>query len=276
MTTATAPSISVADAALCKTPRLLLVVNHAAFLYSHRLPVASRAREAGFDVTLACAIDTVPQDRPAVVALEAAGFPVISLPIDRGVSSLAREFRLLWRLFRLYRSLAPDVVHHVTIRPVLFGSLAARLARVPAVVNAVSGLGFVFLASGRRAALRRRLVVAGYRLAFGHPKLVVIFQNDADADLFLERRIVPRAAVHMIRGSGVELARFTASPLPEGVPIVVLPTRMLVDKGVHEFVAAARELTEAGVGHASYSWATPIRTPPRFPVRTSSGGTGPA
>ena len=173
------------------------------------------------------------------------GFAHHLLPLSRPGIGMVREIRSALAIWRLVRRLRPDIVHLVTIKPVIYGGLAARLARVPAVVSAISGLGYVFLARGTGAALRRRLVFTAYRIALGHPNGRVIFQNRDDATLL--EAAVPRGHSALIRGSGVDPTRFRVFPLPEGPPLVVLAARLLWDKGVGEFVEAARILSERGV-----------------------------
>ena len=159
----------------------------------------------------------------------------------KGVSPVD-ELRTLFSLARLYRRLRPSLVHHVTIKPMLYGSLAARLAgrRRTAVVNAISGLGFAF-SSRRRAAVLRPLVKALYRLALRGPRGYVIFQNPDDLDRFVRMGLAREDRAVLVRGSGVDCSRFRATPEPAGDhPLVVLPSRLLWDKGVGVFAAAAR------------------------------------
>ena len=135
-------------------------------------------------------------------------------------------------------------MHLVTIKPVLLGGLIARLAGVPSVVSAVSGLGFVYVARGARAVLRRSLVGVLYRVALGHPNQKVIFQNVDDLHSLARVTHLPDTKVAMIRGSGVDLTTYIHLPLPGGVPVVILAARLLADKGVLEFVQAARLLKQ--------------------------------
>jgi glycosyltransferase involved in cell wall biosynthesis len=151
------------------------------------------------------------------------------------------------QLMKVFRAVRPDVVHLVTIKPVLLGGLVARLAGVPAVVAAVSGLGFVFVARGIKAAMRRLLVGALYRVALGHKNLKVIFQNTNDLNILSKLANLPSRKVEMIRGSGVDLSIYEHAPLQLGLPVVLLASRLLVDKGVREFVNAARLLKLQGV-----------------------------
>jgi glycosyltransferase involved in cell wall biosynthesis len=135
----------------------------------------------------------------------------------------------------------------ITIKPVLYGGIAARLSGVPAVVAAVSGLGTVFLGQGGMAGVRRRMVSLLYRLAFKQRRLAVIFQNPDDRDTLLEMGALIAQQVRMIRGSGVALADYPVRPQPTVIPVVVMASRLLKDKGVFEFMDAARLLRARGV-----------------------------
>lgn len=216
--------------------RLLFVTNAAWFFVSHRLPLAVAARSSGYDVHVASAHD------PAVETLRASGFPHHALPLARGSGRVRGELESLLALFRLYRRLSPDIVHHVTVKPVLYGSLAARAARVPAVVNAVSGLGSLYLASGFAARARVGLVRSLLRLGAAHPHAWHIFQNPADQEEYWRSWIAAPERSLLVPGSGVDLTEYRYRPEPDGPPVVILPARLLGDKGVREFVDAARRL----------------------------------
>lgn len=220
--------------------RLLFVVNDAAFFLSHRLSLALGARAAGFDVHI-----VTPHCDPSQRTIEAAGLPFHAIPLSRRGMSPAEEVKTIGALLGLYRGLRPDIVHHVTAKPILYGGIAARIARVPAVVSAVSGLGYVFISDRKRARVLQQAIRATYRVVTSHPNCAVIFQNEDDRRMF--GSAIRTSRVEMIRGSGVDLKQFHATPLPDGVPLVVLPSRMLWDKGVRELVEAARLLAKRGV-----------------------------
>jgi glycosyltransferase involved in cell wall biosynthesis len=223
------------------TRRLLFVVNDADFFLSHRLPLATAAREAGYDVHIATGTGH------GVGKIVAKGFPHHPLPLTRSGRNVLAELRLVWVLFRLMRRLQPDLVHLVTIKPVLYGGIVARMVGVNAVVAAVSGLGFVFTNKGRSARLMRGLVMSLYRLALQHRHQRVIFQNPTDRSVLVDRGIVPIDKTVMIAGSGVDLVRYIHRLEPPGVSIVVMASRLLKDKGVHEFVEAAGRLRREGL-----------------------------
>jgi glycosyltransferase involved in cell wall biosynthesis len=221
--------------------RLLFVVNDTTFFTSHRLPVAVAAREAGFEVALA-ALDTGRLEQ-----IRAQGIAYHPLAVDRtGVNPL-HDVRLFWQLGRLIRAVRPTLLHTVTIKPVIYGGIAARLCAVPSLVSAVSGLGLVFVDDGRQALMVRSAVRALYRLALGHRNSCAIFQNPDDRQHMVDAGVVPRERTVLIRGSGVDVTVFQPSRPPPGPPLVIMPGRLLWHKGVGEFVEAARILRRDGV-----------------------------
>jgi glycosyltransferase involved in cell wall biosynthesis len=225
--------------------RLLYVVNDAGFFLSHRLTLALAAVAAGYEVHVA-----TPQDQSSSAIAEA-GLVFHAIPLSRKGTRPWLELRSLWALTHLYRRLRPDLVHHVTIKPVIYGGIAARLTRIPGVVNAVTGLGTIFIARSIPASLLRALVSVIYRFSLNHRNQRVIFQNPDDRDHFVGAGLVKAEDTTLIRGAGVDMGRFMPSPEPSGVPVIVLASRMIADKGIGEFVAAARELRGEGV-HARF------------------------
>jgi glycosyltransferase involved in cell wall biosynthesis len=168
--------------------------------------------------------------------IEAQGVTFHPLPVDKkGINPLA-DLGLFLELYRWYRSERPDVVHHFTIKPVIYGSLAARLAGVPKVVNTVTGLGYVFT-DGRRPWLRH-LVEGLYRWSLRSAQFT-FFQNRDDRQLFLDRGLVDPDKTTVLPGSGVDLTRFTPCP-SQGNTSFIMVARLIRDKGVAEFVEAAR------------------------------------
>lgn len=215
---------------------LLFVVNVDWFFLSHRLPIALEAMRQGYKVHIAVGLTNKLSD------LQKHGLVVHPLNLERGNAGFLSTCRSAIQLFKLFRTIRPDIVHLVTIKPVLLGGIAARCARVPAVVAAVSGLGYVFTARGLKATVRRNMVGVLYRLALGHRNQKVIFQNIDDLQSVSKIAHLSKNDIVLIRGSGVVLDDFPPQALPNGVPIVLLAARLLVDKGVVEFVDAAREL----------------------------------
>ena len=226
--------------------KIILFANTEWYLYNFRLSLAQALRSEGHEVVL------VSPPGKYSRRLEEAGFRWISFPLSRRGTNPLAELATIWRLRNLYRMEKPDIVHHFTIKCVLYGSLAARLAgmrsrtRKSAVINAITGLGFVFIDQGWRAGGLRWLVNRFYRIALKNTQ--VVFQNEDDRALFLEQGLVTESQVCLIPGSGVDTARFGMEPARAALPVVVvLPARMLWDKGVREFVEAAEILKAQGV-----------------------------
>ncbi|MDP1998766.1 MAG: glycosyltransferase family 4 protein [Rhodoferax sp.] len=222
------------------TKKLLFVVNVDWFFLSHRLPIALEAQRQGFDVHIATGLTDKLDE------LRRHGLTVHVLALDRHGTGLGNAWMTTLQLWRVLRAVRPDVVHLVTIKPILLGGLLARLVRVPALVVAVSGLGYVFMSHGSAAWVRRSLVSVLYKLALTHRNLKVIFQNADDFRSLNEIVHLPAHQVATLRGSGVDLAHFVHLKLSEGVPVVVLAARLLADKGVFEFVEAAQMLSAQG------------------------------
>lgn len=226
--------------------RLLFVVNDADFFVSHRLAVAVAARDAGYDVHVATAPGTGARE------IVRAGLTHHAVPMSRSGRNPVGELRAFNALLRLMLALKPDLVHLVTIKPVLYGGIAARLSKVPGVVVAISGLGHLFSPDEARAVLLRTIIAPLYRFALGHRNLRVIFQNVADREALSKLASLPAAKAVMIRGSGVELDRYRHLPEPPAPLTVVFASRLLKTKGVAEFVAAARLLRQRG--HTARFW----------------------
>jgi glycosyltransferase involved in cell wall biosynthesis len=220
---------------------VLFVVNDPAFFLSHRLILARALMRNGARCFLAA------PNEPSAERVSQVGIEFLPLSMSRWSASPRELCAGVLELTRIYRTLRPDIVHHVTIKPLLLGGIAAKFAKIPATVNAVSGLGHVFLSRGPLARVRRMLVSGMYRAALRHPNQGVIFQNPDDAEEFIKRGWISRKATKLIPGSGVDLQSYAPSVEPSGEPLVLLPARLLRAKGVYEFAEAARLLKLANI-----------------------------
>ena len=225
--------------------KLLFVVNVDWFFISHRLPIALAAQKQGFEIHIATSLTTM---LPELIQY---GFTVHPLKLNRSSAEPITELLAVLSIWRVFKSIKPDLVHLVTIKPVLLGGIAARIAGVPSVVAAISGLGFVYVARGVMSKVRRLLVAWMYRLALGHRNLKVIFQNGDDMTKLTEITCLAVNKISIIRGSGVDLCKYVSKPIPNSERIVLLAARLLLDKGVVEFVEAARILRPRYIGSSS-------------------------
>lgn len=224
-------------------PKLVIVTNVGWFFLSHRLPLALGARERGFEVHVASAIE----DESEEGRIRELGFAFHRLSMTRSGMNPLVELRVISELVALYRDLRPALVHHVSLKAVLYGGIAARVAKIPRTVSSFTGMGYLFSASSLPSRFAARLVRFGLRFSLRGNLRRVIIQNRDDMRTLAARGIVPAERIDLIRGSGVDLTEFPWQPLPTGRPIVLLVARMLVDKGVVEFLDAAELLLARGV-----------------------------
>ena len=219
---------------------LVFIVNVAWFFLSHRLPLARAAMATGFRVHLLSDVE----DESEIRAVQSSGIVFHRVSITRSGLKPVGELNTLRELRRILQRVRPDIVHNVTPKPVIYGTRVARTLGTRGVVNAISGFGHVY-GSPRRSLLRGMLDRA-YAGAFRPHNVHIIVQNEADRSEVL--RLCPAAAarIHLIRGSGVDLAEFQPAPEPAGTPTVLLPARLLREKGICEFAAAAGELRRRG------------------------------
>ncbi|MGD9600891.1 MAG: glycosyltransferase family 4 protein [Gammaproteobacteria bacterium] len=223
-------------------PTLLFLVTEDWYFWSHRAGLAQAARDAGYDVVLASRF-TDHRGR-----IEALGIRCIPLPFARSMRNPLHEWRVMRALAAIVRRTTPVIVHAVALKPILLCTWASWRAPQVDFCHAITGLGHLFISDGRRARIVRAVVVPTLRWLFGHPRSWLIVQNEDDLALLTRRRIAVAARSIVIPGAGVDVARFAVTPLPsDDPPCVVLPARMLRDKGVLEFAEAARRVRARGV-----------------------------
>jgi glycosyltransferase involved in cell wall biosynthesis len=221
--------------------RIIFFENNPAYFLSHRLSLAQALRVEGHDVQV------LAMPGPAVEKIKAAGFVFHPVVLQRSGRNPFVELLALIRICRLYRKLRPDLVYQITVKPVIYGTLAARFVKVPSVVNVISGLGYFAMREGTGSALFRNFIFSLYKMALQHPHQKIIFHNGDDRALFVAKHIVTQDQAVVVPGSGVDMKYYTPTEEPPGIPIVVLPARMLRDKGVVEFVDAATVLRNTGL-----------------------------
>ena len=215
--------------------KLLFVVNVDWFFVSHRLPIALKAMEDGYQVDLACAVTDKLDE------LLALGIKVHPLTLTRSKTHVIAEIKAVYQLFNVIKSIKPDILHAVTIKPVLYANLVSRVLGVPLRVSSISGLGYLFIASGFKAQFYRACLSFVYRVALKNSK-AIIFHNQSDRDMLRQMKAVQSSQEVFTNGSGVNLVNYKVVPEPDSAPVVMLVARLLEDKGVNEFVSAARVL----------------------------------
>ncbi len=229
------------DAKDQKKKKLLFFVTEDWYFCSHRLPLAVAARKAGYKVGVITRVVSHGNK------IRDAGLKLIPLKLSRrGINPLA-ELRVISRLISIYRSERPDIVHHVALKPIIYGTIASLLTKVPSVVNAMAGLGFLFSSQSYKAGTLRPMAKLLFRFLLNSRNSRVILQNPDDVRVMCDSHILNEERIALIRGSGVDTQQFTVQKERSGKLIVTLASRLLWDKGVGEFVSAAEQLKSQGV-----------------------------
>ena len=216
--------------------KILFIVNVDWFFISHRLPLALAAQSMGYEVHVA----TTLTDKS--ISLKKYNFIVHNIRINRKGSGFIGLIATFLKFISLMRKLRPTIVHLVTIKPVLFGSIAARFLRIHAVVVAISGLGYLFVDDGYLVKIRRSLVSLAYRFGFKNKNIKIIYQNNYDMSILKRITGIEDSKTIIIRGSGVDLTQYIYKPISSRHLNVLFASRLLFDKGILEFVEAARIL----------------------------------
>lgn len=261
--------VEAASGALAGRTILFLVAEDYYFL-SHRLNLAKAAKAAGARVIVA----TRPTGREGEI--EAAGLDLEAIDLNRTGRNPLADLGAVRRLIGLYRRTRPDIVHHVAMKPVLYGSFAAWVAGLPAAVNAFAGMGFLFISDTRFARLARPLVIAALRFLIDRPGRVAVVQNRDDRALVETRLGLQPRRLALIPGAGVDTDAFRppASRAPNDPPVALCMARLLWDKGLGELAEAARILKARGVALRIRLVGPLDGNPAAVPRETVEGWTG--
>lgn len=224
---------------------ILFVINVDWFFISHRLVLAENALKAGYRVKVLC------QDTGRMWEIREKGLECIDLKLDRSGTNPLKELLSLVKYYTIYRRIKPDVIHHITLKPVVYGSIAARILRIP-ILNAVSGLGYNL--SEEKKGLSKWLMIRLMRWGFRHKNLISIFQNNDDLNALKQSGIIKKdARIVLIKGAGVDLHQFPLSPPADNEKLeIILPARMLWDKGIKEFKQASELLKSKYAGRVLF------------------------
>jgi glycosyltransferase involved in cell wall biosynthesis len=229
--------VSVGGSGIKSCPRILFLVTEDWYFRLHWIDLARATRDAGFEVLLAMRVQEHGQE------IRQQGFKLFPIRLLRRSLNPIRESAAILELAQLYRSEKPDIVYHIAVKPILYGSVAARLAGITHVINVFAGLGYAYTGEGLKARLLRLFLGCGLKAAFMHAPSIAVFQNEEDCAQLTRDRIVKKSQTRVIRGMGVDIDRFKPTVNRDRKNIVLMACRMLWDKGVGEFVEAARLLS---------------------------------
>lgn len=215
-------------------PKLLFLVSEDWYFMSHRLALALAAQDAGYEVVVSSRVST------HRTAMEARGLRVVPLAqMKRSSANIWNEIKCLSEILHIIRQEQPAVVHAVAIKPVIYAAICSHLLKVPRFVAALGGLGSIFSDSGLKARLLRPLVNGLFRVLLNRENTRVILQNANDLDVMTRGCGLLEGNSVLVRGAGVDTEQYAERPIPHGVPIVMLASRMIWPKGIQEFVDAA-------------------------------------
>ena len=215
--------------------KLYMIVNEDRFFLSHRKDIALAAQKNDWKVKIFC------KDTGRRQEVEALGLQMVELPINPTGTNLREELKTFSFLYNIYKNEKPDIVHHVGLKNILWGGIAAKLAKINGVVNAVSGLGVLF--SNESYSLKTKLILKAMRFANNRKNVSLIFQNMEDKQLFLDQHIASPEQCEYIKGSGVNLDDYVYTPEPSIPPVkIILTARMVKDKGIGILIDAAEIL----------------------------------
>ncbi len=226
-----------------KNKKLLILINDLSFFVSHRLSIAEAALSAGFNVVIGYgALGGVDPK-----LLKQKGFNMNFIPMHSGGTSILKDIKTIFYIWKFFKKERPDIVHLVTIKPYLYGGIISRLIGVPALVSAVSGLGTLFIRKDLKIKFLRLLLYPFYKLTFNHKNQKVILQNKDDLNVLVNWGVLNVSKIKLIKSSGVKLQNFTNFDEPEGKPVICFAARLLQIKGVYEYISAVRLLKRQGI-----------------------------
>ena len=221
--------------------KILFIINVDWFFESHFLPLATKALEKGYEVHLACGFT----DRES--GLKKLGIITYPLSITRSGTSLWHELRVMKEIYDVMRTVEADVVEFFTIKPVLYGGIVSHFLKIPKRVFYITGLGYTFIQKGFKGSVVKTMVKNLYRLALVGNNSSVITENSYDKALIESLHIIDSDRIYIIKGAGVDFDKY---PFVDRVPnnpfVVVMASRLLKDKGVFEYVAAAKTILQEG------------------------------
>lgn len=221
--------------------KLLFFVTEDWYFCSHRLALAKAAQRNGYEVSVLTRINKHGD------VIDKAGIRVFPLNVERGGTNPITEFFTLLQIVKVYREVKPDIVHHIALKPVLYGGIVTLFMPHLKVINLLAGFGVIFSSQRWKARLLRPWIEALFRMLFRRKHTCTIVQNREDYAVLLQRLQVSKAEVKLIKGSGVDIARFCPSAQPKGTISIALVSRLLWDKGIGEYVAAVRLLKQKGI-----------------------------
>jgi glycosyltransferase involved in cell wall biosynthesis len=218
--------------------KILFIVSEDWYFVSHRLHIAIAAMQNGYSVALLSQVSIHKE------LLESYGIKVFNWPLDRSSRNPLKELLSIYHAISIIRAFKPNLIHSVAIKPVVYSLLSKVFYRADGHILALAGLGFVFRSNSSLSKILRVFLIPIFKLLFLGDKIRLVLQNNDDKNLILNLRIIDSNKIRLIRGSGVNTSDFFPNHDHHEIPLVILPARMLWDKGVQDFVNCAKKFTK--------------------------------
>jgi len=220
-----------------KNKKILFVANSDWYLFNFRFSLANYLRNNGFEVVF------VAPKGPYVSEIKENGYQFIEWNVGRRTIAPINELISLFQLYKIYKQEKADLIHHFTVKPVLYGSIVGRLLKFPVIINSITGLGYIFLETGWKGKFLRSILIPLYRFAFLNKKLHLIFENQSDQFLFIGKKLITELQSEVIQGVGVDSDYYRPTEKQKNEkPVILFPARMLYDKGLGVLADAAKIL----------------------------------
>lgn len=216
--------------------KIIFLVNTDSFLVSHRLPIADKMLKSGYEVHIATEFSKYKD------MLIKKGFKVHNINFNRNSMNLLRSLFVLFQIIHLIFKLKPDILHLISLKPIIFGGLVTFIFPIKLLVFSITGLGSMFIENSFFYKIRLFFFTFLYRIVFLNSNLKVILQNNDDLKYLASKAKLNKNKVVMIKGSGVNLNDYKPSKIPKKFPIILMASRLIKDKGVEEFIKAAKYL----------------------------------
>jgi glycosyltransferase involved in cell wall biosynthesis len=223
--------------------KVAFIINVDWYFLLHWLDRAQAIRDSGYQVIIITRFSN-PKNFQRI---KNAGFICYEFKLIRKSVNPFLEARHLFRIYRLIKELSPEIVHAVTVKPIVYAGLVCRYLRIPFIGN-ITGLGSLFSGRSMFAGLLKILVKQFYRIVFINPHSLALFENGDDQDMFLQNRMTTTESSMVIPGAGIDLKKFSYDEnYPQGTPVVLFASRMIVDKGIYDFIGAIEDLKARGI-----------------------------
>lgn len=221
--------------------RILFVISEDWYFMSHRLFLAKYAISQGYKVSLLTKATIHKKE------IESYGIHIVDWPISRRSANIFSELKSIFVLLKVIKNFKPDIIHSVALKPILYGAFCAKICKIPVRIFAFAGLGYIFSSSQFLAKVLRPIIVLIMKFLLKNKHSTLVMQNKDDQNIFLQENIVLKSQICIIKGAGVDLKLFSVSKNITQPPIVLLPARLLRDKGIEDFVKAATILKKDGL-----------------------------